>query len=128
MWTALARLAILVVSFRRLAPWLGRTMGSTPDVSDEAADEVSREVQWAVRVASRHVPWDAKCLVQAVAARAMLGRRRLSGTIYFGVAKEGEELKAHAWVRTGTRVVTGAREMLGFTVVSTFAFGPECAE
>ena len=30
LWLALARLAVLVVPFRRLAPWLGATMAESP--------------------------------------------------------------------------------------------------
>ena len=126
--TGLARLALLCVSFRRLAPWLGRTMGSTSEASDPMDEEISDGIRWAVTLASRHVAWESKCLVQAIAARAMLGRRGVPGTIYLGVARDGGEIKAHAWLRTGRLIVTGAHDSVGFTVVSTFAFGHECAE
>ena len=42
--------------------------------------------------------------------------------LYFGLARDpGEELKAHAWVRSGTDVLVGAEEMDAFKVVATFA-------
>ena len=52
----------------------------------------------------------------------MLRRRRISSTLYFGLSRDtGSELKAHAWVRSGTQVLTGAKGHHAFTVVATFA-------
>jgi hypothetical protein len=52
----------------------------------------------------------------------MLQRRRIPSTLYFGVAKDPDgNLKAHAWLRSGTQMVTGAAGRKQFTVVATFA-------
>jgi hypothetical protein len=62
----------------------------------------------------------------------MLQRRHIPSTLYFGLAKDDiGQLKAHAWVRSGTLVLTGAEVMHDFTVVATFAdpdqsTGPNC--
>lgn len=47
-------------------------------------------------------------------------KRGIESTIYFGVAKEEEKLKAHAWVRSGATIVCGKRGMNQFKVVGTF--------
>jgi len=62
-------------------------------------------------------------MVRALTARSMLQRRGVSGTIYLGLAKEDGALKAHAWLRSGDRMVTGGRGHRAYTQVSSFAFG-----
>jgi len=121
--TAGARLAILCLPVRRTARWLGQQHHeSTHEVSREHDDTVAR-VKWAVGAAARHVPWEAKCLVQAMAARAMLGRRGIDGTIYLGLARDEEnQLQAHAWLRCGPWLITGGPGHGEYTVVSRFAF------
>jgi hypothetical protein len=121
-WLGLARLAILVLPFRRLAPWLGRHMAQSPEEAGAAPPELLDRLSWAVAAASRHAPWECKCLAQAIAGKAMLRRRGAASTLYLGLAKDREtQLQAHAWLRCGERILTGQRGMAGFTVISTFA-------
>ena len=92
--------------------------------SEEAAAPAALidRISWSVNTASRHLPWECKCLAQALAGKAMLKRRGVASTLYLGVAKGGEAgLQAHAWLRCGPRILTGGPEMAGFTVISTFA-------
>jgi hypothetical protein len=54
----------------------------------------------------------------------MLKRRRIAATLYLGVAKkesDPEGLAAHAWLRCGDVILTGAAGHLHFTVVAAFA-------
>jgi hypothetical protein len=61
-------------------------------------------------------------LVQALAAKWMLQHRRIPSTMYFGVAKDPTgQLLAHAWLRSGSEVLTGSEGRQRFTVVATFA-------
>jgi hypothetical protein len=70
-----------------------------------------------------------QCLVQAVAVTWMLQRSDIPSTLYFGVAKDtGGGLKAHAWVRVGEKILTGAKEREDFSVVATFAAPQLAAE
>ena len=117
-----ARLAVWFVPFRRIANRLGDKMAESPAEDTEAQRAAAARIGWAVRALGRRLPWMSQCLVQAVAATWMLQRRRIPSTLYFGLAKDtGGELKAHAWVRSGTKVLTGAKGRHAFTVVATFA-------
>lgn len=121
--TGVARLAILLFPFRWIAMWMGELGRETSRPPKKQLEETVDRVKWAVATVSRHVPWQAKCFVQVVTARSMLGRRGVEGTIYFGLAKDARgDLCAHAWLRCGGRIVTGGRGCHGFAVVSTFAF------
>ena len=121
-WLGLARLAILVLPFRRVAPFLGRHMARSPEQAGAAPADLLDRLSWALATTSRRLPWGCKCLAQAMAGKAMLQRRRLPSTLYLGLAKEGEaQLQAHAWLRCGQRILTGRQGMIGFTIIASFA-------
>jgi hypothetical protein len=51
----------------------------------------------------------------------MLKRRRIPSAVYLGVAKNGEgNLDAHAWLKAGKYLVTGAAGMERFKSVAAF--------
>jgi len=118
----IARGAMAFLPFRRIAAWLGTPGAESPVMV--AADEIrtAQEVSWAVGVMARRVPWDGRCLAQALAATGMLRRRGLEGTVSFGVCQgESAGIDAHAWLRLGSCVVTGGPEQQRFKVITTFA-------
>ena len=116
------RLAVWLVPFRRLAAGMGDVMAESPAADSGAERAAAARIGWAVQGLGNRLPWMSQCLVQALAATWMLQRRRIPSTLYFGVAKDdGRELKAHAWVRSGTQVLTGSQGWDTFTVVATFA-------
>ena len=102
LFLGLARLALLTLPFGRIAPWLQRS----PD-SDRRDTTAVRAVGQAVTIAARNVPWNAVCLPQAMAAKAMLARRGQGSTLHLGAARAGSGLTAHAWLVAGGEVVVG---------------------
>ena len=117
-----ARLAVWFAPFRRVAARLGEEMAESPAELTDKQRETALSIGWAVRTLGRRLPWMSQCLVQAVAATWMLQRRRISSTLYFGLAKDSDgSLKAHAWVRSGEKILTGAKGHEEFRVVATFA-------
>jgi hypothetical protein len=120
-WLVCARLAVLLVPFRFLAPMLGVARGDPPTAEAPSNREVARRVSWAVTTVGRHTPWRSTCLVQAIAAMAMLRRRRLPSVLYLGVGKQDEKnMRAHAWLTSAGITLTGAPVDSGLTVVSVF--------
>jgi hypothetical protein len=75
-------------------------------------------VTQAVTIASRSMP-AATCLVQALAAQALLRRYRHRANLCVGIARgSGGELQAHAWVECGGGVVFGhVADLARFTSV-----------
>jgi hypothetical protein len=123
MWLAFARLALLIVPFRTLAARFGtftRPDAISPGGAAMLTDgqrHSAEEVGWAVTRAARYVPFRAVCLPQAIAAKYMLGRRRVASVMHFGVAKSKDKpMAAHAWLDAGDIEVTG------------FPVGPEFVE
>jgi hypothetical protein len=117
----LARLATLLLPFRWVAPHLGAHMAETAAVLDPHGREMALAISRALGQAARNLPWECKCLVQAMAGKAMLWRRGLPSTLYLGLAKdEKKQLCAHAWLRCGNIILTGRQGNDRFTVVSAF--------
>ncbi len=102
LFLGLARLALLTVPFGRIASWLRRS----PDTAPYDAATVLA-VGDAVTIAARNVPWNAVCLPQAMAAKAMLARRGQGSALHLGAAMASDRLTAHAWLVAGGEVVVG---------------------
>ena len=125
-WLGLARLAVLTLPLPWIIPYLGRHKQESPHADQPGQEAAVKQVSWAVQMMSRFTPWDSNCLAQAIAAKHMLQRRKLPSTLYLGVArKDAAALEAHAWLRSGTVMVTGAQGMERFTVVAIFAEGAD---
>ena len=78
-------------------------------IDDPAAVSIAM-VRWAIGAVSARVP-GASCLVQALAADAMLRRRHLPSVIRIGVRpSRGQRVRfeGHAWVESGGVVTVGA--------------------
>jgi hypothetical protein len=112
----LARLLVLTIPFRLLARWLGRAP------SRDAGDAVLLgRVRRAVTTAARNVPWNAVCLPQAMAAKAMLARRGCGSSLRLGAAFDAQgKLTAHAWLVVGGTVVVGAAGKSEITPLTRF--------
>jgi transglutaminase-like putative cysteine protease len=119
---AIARVAMASLPFRRIAAWLGTPGAESPATATAEEMQTAQEIGWAVGVLARRVPWDGRCLAQALAATAMLRRRGLEGTVSFG-ARRGESagFDAHAWLRLGSCMVTGGPGHERFQTLTTFS-------
>lgn len=120
-----SRLLIKIVSFRRLAPYLGVLSGAAPWVPLLQTHQQSRarDIGRVVRLAARYTPWESNCFPQAVVARLLLGWYGIPYALYFGLLNDrgAAPLSAHAWVAAGPVQVTGGSAFHQFTVVGVFA-------
>ncbi|WP_026882526.1 lasso peptide biosynthesis B2 protein [Clostridium akagii] len=123
--SGLVRFAILFVPFKKLASICGKYKEETTMEITDIEKQVVSKVAWAVGEASTRTPWESKCLVKALTAQRMLVKRKISSTVYLGLAKnENKTLLAHAWIRSGQKIITGEREMVAFKEVARFANYP----
>lgn len=114
-WLGLARFYIRWFPFRWLGPWLRRSEPASPNT------ELAASIGRAVLTAARHVPWQAACLPQALAAKLMLGLRGQGSTVHLGAKlEESGDLAAHAWLTCGDKVVTGSEDLPGYTPLIRF--------
>jgi hypothetical protein len=117
-----AKLLLLLVPFRWVAPLLGKPQTESPPAITSGERDLVLRVAWAVQSAAKHVPLGFVCLPQAMAAKWMLRRRHLASTLYLGVARPDEvKFTAHAWLRAGDKILTGRAESRTHTAIATFA-------
>nr|UXE46012.1 hypothetical protein Hi04_10k_c554_00011 [uncultured bacterium] len=78
-------------------------------------------IVWALQAVSRRLPGKNSCLVQALAAQAMLRQRGYASEFRIGVSGRDPTgaIKAHAWVECDGRVVLGQLEDLNSYAVLT---------
>jgi hypothetical protein len=114
-----ASLAIRLLPFRRLvraASALGRGEAKAAE-----EDALVRRIVWAVRAASRRVPWKTVCFQCGLATHVMLRRRGIGSFLHYGVSQTRPEgLKAHVWVSVAGRDVIGGEEAADFTCLATY--------
>lgn len=121
------RAAILLLPFRRITRLLGLAQGDAPALPARGAAADPAMVGWAIQAAAARTHWESACLAQALAGMAMLSRRGIGATLYLGVAREesgAENMAAHAWLRCGDAILTGAAGVERFSAISSFARTP----
>lgn len=75
---------------------------------------------------SNNVPWESKCLTEALCVKWLLNRYKIPAVFYLGARinsdneHESDHMQAHAWLSVGPYVVSGAPEHLNYQVVATF--------
>jgi len=117
------RAAILLMPFRKITGMMGLVQCECLMPSPYAAAGSTEHIGWAIQAAAARTPWESACLAQALTGMLMLIRRGGTATIILGVAKDdngSETMKAHAWLRCGGTVVTGAAGSDGFVPISGF--------
>jgi hypothetical protein len=121
-WLIAAQATLRILPFRSIAPYLGEYMARTPYETGALPEDLIGNISWALATASRHLPWECKCLAQAMAGKAMLTRRGVPSTLYLGLAKDEEgAMHAHAWLRCGDEILTGQYNLAAYKVVASFA-------
>jgi Transglutaminase-like superfamily len=112
----LAQIAVRFVPAACLFAWANRPPRR---IRRFAADETNW-VSWAVESVGARASMNVLCLQRALAAHAMLRRRGIASRLCLGVARNGGELAAHAWVEIGKDKIVGGADADGFTRLAEF--------
>jgi hypothetical protein len=104
-WLVFFRLRNLVLPYRLTKKWVSEEIADHPSIGivDES---VVLDVTRSVARCSRLVP-GAKCLVKALATKAVLRHYGQQSNIRLGVAKSDVSIAAHAWVEIDGRIIFG---------------------
>jgi hypothetical protein len=109
--------ALFVLGLARLSLWTVSVNAArrivAAGVGSGGATSVERLV-WAVKVTSRYVP-GATCLTQALALQALLAQAGHESRVEIGVAKNANQLEAHAWVICRNHIVIGGPEIARYS-------------
>ena len=87
-----------------------RTYATALHRDRRAGDVDSSRIAWAITAAARHLPLRTTCLIESLAAEAMLLRRGVPCVLRLGVRSpnSARALDAHAWVECEGDVIAGA--------------------
>lgn len=104
---------------------MGQLGEETSEDLSETNEEALIRLASAIIAVSKYTFWNSNCFAQALCAHWILKRKKQQHTIYFGVKKdENNDMKAHAWLRAGSKIVVGRKGHREYTVLSKFACLP----
>ncbi len=121
---AIARVGVASLRFQRTAVLLRLAPGEPMTAPTPSQVAQAEPVGWAVRAVAARLPWRSTCLIQALAAKALLQQRGLPGSLCLGVAKDAESeegIAAHAWVRCGDSVLVGEAGHDRFAAIASYS-------
>ena len=114
------RAALHFVPVQSLTRWMGQRGELSPASIDGQTAQTLRRVEWSIDAIVRHSPLEFVCFPQSLAAYFMLRRRKVASRLFYGVARQNDQLTAHTWVKAGDRTVVGGEVESQFTVLNTF--------
>ena len=114
------RAALNFLPTQRLTMWMDRYDRKRPSISPAMATQTIGRVQWSIEAVTRHAPLTFVCFPRSLAAYFMLRRRHVVSKLFYGVAREADQLTAHTWVKVGDCTVVGGEVESQFTVLHTF--------
>ncbi len=114
-WVLLAEVSVVMgatwlllrlLPFKKLqALYAGASEAETPAETPVADAE---RIVWAARVVARRMLGSKPCLTQALTVQWFLRREGIPSALRIGVMKaDGGQLKAHAWLESGGRIIIG---------------------
>lgn len=118
----IAGCANFILPFKAYSRFLGTINSESPKNPKNVDWNYVNQISKSIRNVSRVSPFDFKCLIQASVGKYFVAQERMESTIYFGVKKdESQNLKAHAWLRVGPKIVLGGEVADQYNVVSTYS-------
>jgi hypothetical protein len=122
--SGIIRVSTFILPFSFLSKWLG--LHNSNLILSTVATEKQCMLAWRIgkiiELSTRATPWEARCLVQAIIARTLLGYYNIPYVLYLGASltKVTEPMTAHAWVKVGPWVIVGNDDLKAYSVISTY--------
>ena len=111
----IARIKVSALKSEKYLP-SARDNKNTPSL---VKNEKAQTIATVINGLSVRTPWPSTCLVKVIAAHKMLSRRSLPHVLHFGVQKNSStEIKAHAWLSVGSKIIVGGENAEAFTEIS----------
>jgi len=113
-WAVLAQAWLLLLavdwclralSFRRVQRLVALGRRRAGEAAGDTALAIAGRLQKLVDVAARNHLYPMGCLRRSLALQWLLGRRGIVAELRIGVRREGEGLRAHAWLECGGQPV-----------------------
>ena len=116
----LARLALQILAFRQLKPFFNQSVRGQ-QVSGRRRESLRKEVAWAINRIASILPGKTVCFPRGIVAQAMLRRRGVGTTLYYGVTTgNGNGSTAHVWVQDGAQGVVGHPDSEAYHILARY--------
>ncbi len=110
------RAGLWVLPYRTVRRLVEAKETAVPPMTTQEGAPYQRRVVASVESVGRRLLGDKPCLVQALVAQRLLQQGGYETSLHLGVAKDGRELLAHAWLeRDGYVVIGGGRSQFHYT-------------
>jgi hypothetical protein len=111
-----ARGALVLLPVRWIFRWLERPLRKPADSAGDS--QIAERIRWAVLSIARYGPVSFVCFPQALAAHAMLRRRRIGSIMHYGVRRSADRrMRAHTWLEVDHRMLLGGESAVLFTPI-----------
>ncbi len=111
----MVRAGLRLLPLERLRTWAQRRgVGTTP----------AERLAWAVRIGARRLP-GTTCLAGALALQRLLSAEGHASELHIGVARQGGDFAAHAWLTHGGEILIGEEEHEDYTRLVAWSSDPE---
>lgn len=115
-----AKLAVKWLPFRYLE-WYFKRPSKQPELVGAKRKQVRDQIRFTIYEVAERSPVEFVCFPKAIAAQAMLRRRRISTVLYYGAANDSlSGLTTHVWVQDGAEGVVGKRAAEGYNVLARY--------
>ncbi|APD50678.1 lasso peptide biosynthesis B2 protein [Francisella hispaniensis] len=110
--SGIARFASLTLSLKKIFWYLGYTHCNA-QLCIPASEEqliLAYKISKTATLVSKYVPWESKCLIDAIMVKTLLKYYKIPYVIHIGMIKTNEENKpfmGHAWVKVADQIVIG---------------------
>lgn len=113
--SGIGRFASLVLSLKKVFWYLGYTHSNIQLCIPASEDQLilAYKISKTATLVSRYVPWESKCLIDAIMVKTLLKYYKIPYVIHIGIKKcdpeknDDKPFLAHAWVKVGDNVVVG---------------------
>jgi len=137
-WIGITSFVIRFLPFRALVRLAGQPSRHLINITDGHSGHapIIQSIRKTVVTVSRRVPWQSKCLVQASAAKIMLGKRGIPSEACLGVSESGmrgnsrpgervesanqKDMRPHAWLIVNGEAIIGGENLDDYVAVTRF--------
>ncbi|AJI57854.1 transglutaminase-like superfamily protein [Francisella philomiragia] len=110
--SGIGRFASLHLNLKKVFGYLGYMYGNTQlsIPATEAQVLQAYQISKIAQIVSKYVPWESKCLIEAIMVKTLLKYYKIPYIIHIGVKKTDQSdkpLLAHAWVKVKDNIVVG---------------------
>ena len=117
-----ARLVLRIMPFRQLVWWFQRP-ARQPELQGAARQAACAEVRMAIHYTNLWLRLNAVCFPRSLAAQAMLRRRGVSTTLYYGATTQadGGRLSTHVWLQDGEKGIVDHENCSQFQILARYS-------